>query len=68
MNQIDGDKIILRMQGSMKRSRDCGTPFLFYVNKSVLNDINIHCTGQRQSVLNELIKIGLKKLKDDEND
>lgn len=65
MNKNNGDKVILTVKGYMKRSRDCEKPYPFYIEKTLLKDINIYCRGTKQSVINELIRIGLEKLKED---
>lgn len=41
-----------------------GKPTYIYLKKDILEDISKHCAGSRQAVINYLLRLGLRSLKE----
>lgn len=56
------DSILLTITGKMKRE-ECGEGRNLYLRKEIEEEINDHCRGSMQSIVNYLVKRGLESLK-----
>jgi len=56
------ENILLTITGKMKRE-DCGEGRNLFLRKDIEEDIQEHCRGSMQSVVNYLLKLGIEVLK-----
>jgi hypothetical protein len=57
------DDILLSFAGKIDRENECvHKPVLLYLKKDVAADIEKYCYGNKQGILNYLIKMGLNEL------
>jgi len=57
------DNLKLVMSGQLSRD-ECGKPILVHLKQEILNDIDLYCQGNKQAILNYLVKLGLSSLKE----
>jgi hypothetical protein len=60
------ENILLSISGNISKTEKSPKPFLLYLKKDVEADMKKYCHGNRQAVLNYLIRKGLNKLIEDD--
>ncbi len=57
------DNILLSFAGRIDRENDCEKkPVLLYLKKDVMSDIESYCHGNKQGIMNYLLRKGLDEL------
>ena len=54
--------ILLSASGKINREENCGKPFLIYLKKDLINDIEKYCHGSKTLIINYLVRRGLNAL------
>jgi len=55
----DQKDILLSISSRMNRDEECKKPVLLHLKKDVVADIEKHCHGNKQAILNYLLRRGL---------
>lgn len=56
------EKIVLEMSQRMRRRYECGKPLLIYLKKDIEDDMQKYCRGNKASIINYLVRLGLDSL------
>ena len=56
------EKIVLEMSQRMRRMQECGKPLLIYFKKDIEDDMQKYCRGNKASIINYLVRLGLDAL------
>ena len=56
------EDILLSIAGRMNRAEDCGKQHIIYIRKDIKRDLQKHCIGNFQSIVNYLLRRGLDNL------
>lgn len=62
---LETDLVLLEVRERLRRQNECGKPSLIYLKKDIEQDIKKYCRGNRTSIINRLIREGLKRIKKD---
>lgn len=63
VKKLSPDDILLSFAGKIDRENECvHKPVLLYLKKDVAADMEKHCHGNKQGIMNYLIKRGLEEL------
>ena len=63
VKKISPDNILLSFAGRIDRENECEKkPVLFYLKKDVALDIENYCNGNKQGIMNYLLRKGLDEL------
>lgn len=60
--QKQKEKILLSISSKMNRDEECGKPVLLYLKKDIAEEIDKHCHGNKQAILNYLLKRGVTSI------
>ena len=56
------EEVVLEISERMRRRKECGKPLLIYLKKDIENDMQKYCRGNKASILNYLVRLGLDSL------
>ena len=60
---VSKENIILSIAGKMDREQECDKkPILLHLKKDISNDIDKYCHGNKQAIINYLVRKGLDEL------
>jgi hypothetical protein len=60
--QVSTKQILLSISGKMDREKECMKPVLLHLKRDISVDIEKYCHGNKQAILNYLIRKGLDSL------
>ena len=58
----DQEQIFLSISSRMSRDEECKKPVLLHIKKDIAADIEKHCHGNKQAILNYLLRRGMDDL------
>ena len=61
-----GPEVVLEISKRMHRQKECGKPLLIYLKKDIEQDLQKYCRGNRASIINYLVRLGLDFLVEEE--
>jgi hypothetical protein len=61
----DQQHILLSISSRMSRDEECKKPVLLHIKKDIASDIDKHCHGNKQAILNYLLRRGLDAVVED---
>lgn len=53
------EEVVLEISERMRRRKECGKPLLIYLKKDIERDMQKHCRGNKASIINYLVRLGL---------
>ncbi len=56
------ERVVLEMSQRMRRMEECGKPLLIYLKKDIEGDMQKYCRGNKASIINHLVRLGLDAL------
>jgi hypothetical protein len=57
--------ILLSVTGKINREEECEKPILLYIKKSIISEVKKYCHGNKTSIINYLLQLGIDTLKKD---
>mgnify|MGYP001024464540 CR=1 FL=1 len=58
----DPEQILLSISSKMNREQECEKPILLHLKSDIAKDIDKYCHGNKQAILNYLVRAGLDAL------
>lgn len=59
----DKERVLLMLDGKMKREV-CVKPITLYIKKDIKDDLDLYCAGNRQAVINYLLRQAINNIKE----